>query len=145
MISEWAKDIAKITKNVNIVAVLSSSCKIFVFIRQIDDLQMFFELTLETNPCRPLPPPEAAKRRLKVEAAEVIRGWVTKYGSAYRLIQIYDAAHQEESNFEFHENLFYLLIFVSTENFRTVIIFWSKSNGSVLPTWREGNFLLFLV
>jgi hypothetical protein len=84
---------------------------------------MFFELTLETNLCRPLPPPEAAKRRLKVEAAEVIRGWVTKYGSAYRLIQIYDAAHQEESNFEFHENLFYLLIFVSTENFCTVIIF----------------------
>ena len=50
----------------------------------IDSLQDVLMQTLETEPCRALPPPKEAKNKLKALALSTIHGWVGKYGDSYR-------------------------------------------------------------
>ena len=52
----------------------------------LDDLEVIFALTLETNNVL-LPPPKAAAKKLRILAAETFHGWVTKFGSAYKKLE----------------------------------------------------------
>ena len=52
----------------------------------LEDLQVIFEHTLETNEI-PLPPPKKAAKNLRILSAETMHQWVKKYGSTYRKLE----------------------------------------------------------
>ena len=52
----------------------------------LDELEVIFALTLETNNVL-LPPPKAAAKKLRILAAETFHDWVTKFGSAYKKLE----------------------------------------------------------
>ena len=52
----------------------------------LEDLQLIFDKTLETNEV-PLPPPKSAAKSLRTLSAETMHQWVNKYGSTYRKLE----------------------------------------------------------
>lgn len=54
----------------------------------VKDLQLFFELTAETNPKKLLPPPKSVADNLKKLSLSTMQKWVNEFGNTYKEIQI---------------------------------------------------------
>ncbi|XP_048243016.1 UV-stimulated scaffold protein A-like [Haliotis rufescens] len=54
----------------------------------ISNLQVFMELTVDTNPEMPLPPPKPIAQTLKRETLKAIQQWQEKYGDAYKKLTL---------------------------------------------------------
>ncbi|XP_032806787.2 UV-stimulated scaffold protein A [Petromyzon marinus] len=54
----------------------------------LSDLQLVLELTAETDPERPLPPPSAAAHRLRGLALRTVHAWHERYGQDYRKLAL---------------------------------------------------------
>ncbi len=54
----------------------------------LDEFQMLFELVLETNGGRPLPPPKKRATELKHLAARHIKNWHEKFSDVYKLLDL---------------------------------------------------------
>nr|XP_023655770.1 UV-stimulated scaffold protein A isoform X1 [Paramormyrops kingsleyae]XP_023655771.1 UV-stimulated scaffold protein A isoform X2 [Paramormyrops kingsleyae] len=54
----------------------------------VSSLQEFLELTVETDPEQPLPPPKEAARRLKTLAIRTVQDWQAAYGQAYKKLAL---------------------------------------------------------
>uniref|UniRef100_T1ISH9 UV-stimulated scaffold protein A C-terminal domain-containing protein n=1 Tax=Strigamia maritima TaxID=126957 RepID=T1ISH9_STRMM len=52
------------------------------------DFQTFMELTLETDPELPLPPPKAVAKDLKVKTCILIQSWQNIYGNGYKQLEL---------------------------------------------------------
>lgn len=54
----------------------------------IADMQLIFELTTETNPEKPLPPPRPTALNLKQLSLKTIREWNDLYGKGYKKLAL---------------------------------------------------------
>lgn len=54
----------------------------------VSNLQEFLELTVETDPEQPLPPPKEVARRLKTLAIRTVQDWQATYGQAYKKLAL---------------------------------------------------------
>ena len=52
------------------------------------DFQIFLELTVETDPKQPLPPPKSVAKRLKEKALQAIESWYGKFGPHYKKLDL---------------------------------------------------------
>ena len=54
----------------------------------LTDFQIFMELTVETDPKQPLPPPTAVAKRLKEKSLQAIESWYEKFGPHYKKLDL---------------------------------------------------------
>jgi len=54
----------------------------------IDDFQSFVELTLGSDPSKPLPPPLSLNNKLRRESIRKIKGWHLKFGEGYKKLRL---------------------------------------------------------
>ncbi|XP_062856395.1 UV-stimulated scaffold protein A [Trichomycterus rosablanca] len=54
----------------------------------VSNLQLFLELTVETDVDQPLPPPKEVARKLKTQAIQTVQGWQATYGNAYKKLAL---------------------------------------------------------
>lgn len=66
------------------------------------DFQLFLELTVETDPKQPLPPPKPAAKTLKEKAVQSIESWYQKYGPHYKKLDLGYSYLKRVKNVEFN-------------------------------------------
>ncbi|XP_029111644.1 UV-stimulated scaffold protein A isoform X2 [Scleropages formosus] len=69
----------------------------------VSNFQGFLELTVETDPEQPLPPPREVARKLKILAIRTVEEWQASYGEAYKKLALGYHFLKQIKKVDFHD------------------------------------------
>ncbi|KAL4660969.1 UV-stimulated scaffold protein A isoform X1 [Arapaima gigas] len=69
----------------------------------VSNFQGFLELTVETDPEQPLPPPREVARKLKILAIRLVQEWQSTYGQAYKKLALGYHFLKQVKKVDFHD------------------------------------------